>query len=58
MEKSVAKTMSGKHVPATITAVKIGERYLDPMYVKLKIFDYAAMGIGIFVMGILFTHLL
>ena len=29
MEKSVTKTMSGKHVPTTITAIKIGERYLD-----------------------------
>ncbi len=58
MEKSVTKTMSGKHVPTTITAIKIGERYLDPTYVKLKLLDYAAMGIGIFVMGILFTHLL
>ena len=58
MEKSVVKTMSGKNVPTTITAIKIGERYLDPTYVKLKLLDNAAIGIGIFVMVILFTHVL
>ena len=58
MEKSVEKTISGKNVPTTITAIKIGERYLDPTYVKLKLLDNAAIGIGIFVMVILFTHVL
>ena len=57
MKKSVLRTISGKTIPATITAVKIGERYLDPTYVRLMLLDNAALGIGILVMALLFTHL-
>lgn len=57
MERTGAKIISGKHIPKTIDAIRIGERYLDPADVRLRFLDSAALGIAFTVIVILFTHL-